>query len=1380
MNWNRGEKKLLHESRLFDVFVEREGVKHVTRFNSTIDHFKVSLKSKNSDAKDLLLSDYNLSLIRPLLHKLYNIVLESYKDKSGLLMQINLGLSQLKKQWLKSGNFDPNASESKSFCDWIVNLLEVSVFSDENISLEGLKIDVIVTKTTGHVGNAHDIQFNYMPFKCRRLARQLSIFEIYNEPTFKKKIKFGIVDLTHLNIYCLNGQCLELSIAFGLLCEKFSYHIFNTLENLAIVFNSDPEFMMHSVFNEYNIENHNIPHNNFFDLLDTYSSILERNIFLLLQNSAGSMEIFYKTDFNNKSTYNSNTIYLLYSNSEMDDKNIGHCSYIYFVNLNTFKRTFCFICQKSFTCTFKSHRCRLSRCRGCLCYYSEIGENYSIDEKSKCLSKVVHDTFIKCKSCGRIFRNKQCYGYHKIKKRLACDTHRRCKKCNNMHANIKNHSHECYAKWCFKCISYHTKNQNSCYVTNLTKFSKKKHFLFFFIIQINLSKTNLPISAYVTPVYSEKLDSLSDFKNFPIKVYAKTAFSNEILTLQDNNYFHNDIINIEKNGQYSFDYVVNPIINMICKEHSNCKIMFISDESTFEYICNYSLNNNLHIKYCGESPVSISYSNVVFKKITNFFDNGTSNLGLEIDTVNCVSTLLPLRLQICENLDDNKFTKLDINDFDIKTLYGTSYDKYERVLSEKHLLHSIYKPFNFDRILHMDITMRKMKVLTEAVLRLQCLYNCLLNEVTILAKSMFDNVKTDENKPCLFSYNTSTSAIFDLFLICTPEKSLPILTCNFQNNDRLIGTSMAEIVVCKFFFKIHKSTCKTDDILSYISGDRSQYSVPSNLTADFYCKICKVALFVHGAYKSNCEYHRMYSKDYTFFGADRKTLIESRERKIRQFHKYSKNNVSRIVEIFECCVKSPKKWSDCNNTIAKEVLYHVGCTEISLDKYQEQFRILYNDYLVEDNIPLDYQKSVQSQIVESLKLIDASNGKSSDIIRLDLSFAYMRALNAYDIEFPSSSSLVILHDDEAQTFVNNEILHCKNTSLPYCVIKARVYTHGVGEKFKFLPYFYYSNNAGSSSKDKKSSLTLCKACSDSIQIEACCHSNFEKSFVVTCLSQDLLYAENMGYSFKILELHHWPQKAHYNGFAKLASIFIKYKENSDSFSCKAVKKWALAAIGRFALNYAKFGKWKKIQNLVQLVHLNKKKELIMFDLFSSNSCYGLIKVRNSFNIQKNFKSNVCPIVLSSICSYIKRRIHSDSIKIKLSNTLQLIRIDADCITIKVFLNTDSNNEYRNIFEINNTTIFYKTEMSSIRRVISYKKRSYTLEKENFCILKSCGFSASLYTRFNLIDFEKLYRNFNLNIKNKTFEFSKNNMRIPKLSSSNNNKIIECITIPFGY
>ena len=186
MAWETGERKILFETRLFDIHAVKVGVKRATRLNSEMETFRIGLTLKQGQEEQLFVTDYNVSVLRPVLHKIYKEVLSSYSDKTGLLMQMNLGLAQLKKSWLKTGNFDPTKMSNEAFCDWLINLLEVCVHSDEQLTLQGLQIDVIVTKLGHIVGCRNVIMFNYMSLKCRSIAHRGNLLRLVPRHFWKR------------------------------------------------------------------------------------------------------------------------------------------------------------------------------------------------------------------------------------------------------------------------------------------------------------------------------------------------------------------------------------------------------------------------------------------------------------------------------------------------------------------------------------------------------------------------------------------------------------------------------------------------------------------------------------------------------------------------------------------------------------------------------------------------------------------------------------------------------------------------------------------------------------------------------------------------------------------------------------------------------------------------------------------------------------------------------------------------------------------------------------------------------------------------------------------------------------------------------------------
>lgn len=64
MAWQTGEKKIVYQSQLFDINVTKVAVKRITRFQSSVDQFRVGLTLKEGREEQLFLSDYNVSVLR--------------------------------------------------------------------------------------------------------------------------------------------------------------------------------------------------------------------------------------------------------------------------------------------------------------------------------------------------------------------------------------------------------------------------------------------------------------------------------------------------------------------------------------------------------------------------------------------------------------------------------------------------------------------------------------------------------------------------------------------------------------------------------------------------------------------------------------------------------------------------------------------------------------------------------------------------------------------------------------------------------------------------------------------------------------------------------------------------------------------------------------------------------------------------------------------------------------------------------------------------------------------------------------------------------------------------------------------------------------------
>ena len=120
------------------------------------------------------------------------------------------------------------------------------------------------------------------------------------------------------------------------------------------------------------------------------------------------------------------------------------------------------------------------------------------------------------------------------------------------------------------------------------------------------------------------------------------------------------------------------------------------------------------------------------------------------------------------------------------------------------------------------------------------------------------------------------------------------------------------------------------------------------------------------------------------------------------------------------------------------------------------------------------------------------------------------------------------------------------------------------------------------------------------------------------------------------------------------------------------------------------------------------------------------------------------------------------------------------ITIKLSLNQESQDESNAIFMGTKNNLFYKQEPDFIRRVFCYKKRSYSIEYDTYSVLKSCGFSATLDTRFRKIDFQDCNSTFMDLIQSNKAKLIVDYMRVLQEIICPKTGNLICKTIPFGY
>lgn len=90
-NWKVGEEKLIYNSLGINVFVKK--VKAITRelFSTSINKFIIILK-KSKGKPSLNLIDHNADFLRTCMNNMFSEVLESYRHKKGLFIQMDIHL----------------------------------------------------------------------------------------------------------------------------------------------------------------------------------------------------------------------------------------------------------------------------------------------------------------------------------------------------------------------------------------------------------------------------------------------------------------------------------------------------------------------------------------------------------------------------------------------------------------------------------------------------------------------------------------------------------------------------------------------------------------------------------------------------------------------------------------------------------------------------------------------------------------------------------------------------------------------------------------------------------------------------------------------------------------------------------------------------------------------------------------------------------------------------------------------------------------------------------------------------------------------------------------------------------------------------------------
>lgn len=270
----------------YELFCKRVKPTISTKFMSVVHMFKLKLKSlENSNAIFLNIIDFEK--LRDCIRDVFLDVINSYDDKNNLICQVNLSLADLKKKFIKSGLFHANDKKSITLIDFLVNELCVISNSDESLVIDdNFVVEIIVTKKTLNVNGMIDCtkcNINEKPIysskNCQKLFNKVGqLFKnevkTVNIICFLKNIKLGFIDLSKIDKSKNNTNCVELSLAFSILCDTNNNNIYKCIKIYIIDFKCNSENFIKKILTKP-ITEKNI---SFHELINMYSKMLKRKI----------------------------------------------------------------------------------------------------------------------------------------------------------------------------------------------------------------------------------------------------------------------------------------------------------------------------------------------------------------------------------------------------------------------------------------------------------------------------------------------------------------------------------------------------------------------------------------------------------------------------------------------------------------------------------------------------------------------------------------------------------------------------------------------------------------------------------------------------------------------------------------------------------------------------------------------------------------------------------------------------------------------------------------------------------------------------------------------------------------------------------------------
>lgn len=1172
--------------------------------------------------------------------------------------QINLAINNLHKQYLRSGTFILSEDEAKERIGFLLAQLESASQSDELLVVDkNFKLDILLTQVP--------LQFRdedvYKKINISNVEQPLRFLETLEKTVFKNQLFFS--QTAKRGLFCKllkhgildvslisksKGQCFLITILFSKILINSHHDVRIALHFLKTV-NCDLKYLIKKMIPN-SIANLEIVSNFDTALFEFIAKeFLNAQIIICSKHLGKSKNNNFDIIFKtNFKNLKTLPIYLYIKISSVDSNIVHICN---IASLNTRSRTFCHFCVKYYASSqFNKHRCKHSKCKSCFRY---LLKHIAINGIAQCgPSNLIGDLPDNCKQCGIKSPNYICASIHKLSRR-------KCFVNSESFLKIKKNEKN---PFCNSCLGDHVKSD----ICRLYPYSDKK----------------LPINVNFV-VYSKNLnESYIVNMNQQLNNLINLTIINEIEVKHFK--FHDIRTDIEsikllpnyrENKNQITDADRNITIEQTLKQCQLYKTNVTLCNSSF-FDTTFSLFYNSRTKVSLKSGIikQFTVNNITlihFERFANIKGGGFVELSFLLDPTNVHASLIYPEIPL-----DNLNTRLAFDKlyFNIEELRYSSDQVYQSVKKSIDKIPAIY---SWNHKIPVYTIVRIHQILTcVSMYKFSNTLDNIYNYIRVSLGFSENNVFQHLSKPKIG---------YDLLLKSLAGEDIPILPA--RSPKFIQNFSKIEYSICKVLNKIH-STCQNK--YSNFINARVLFKI-KKISADFACMSCLEFFFIQGTYKSNCNIHQTTdpTQKVQFNKLTKTQNIQLSKSKLSVF-KIGLPDNAKIYEFYNCCLKDLSNYCDFitylkyKNTI--DIVDAVNIYSEALSKYNRQHMS-----------GINYNNTIPCALVTPINYLCSSKG--AKIYRFDISNAFPSALET--IKLPFGKPKIYL-GEEAEKYYQT---FCKNNGLMF-VIKLRVQC----AQNTYLQFFEHKNSKVDSIRTVKrhSNCPRC-ALTNTNEYIKCKHRS--RSFIITCLNEDLEFALCNGYTIEaIYELHVFQTKI-VSKLNTLCNAFTNLKTNANTRLEKTIiKDIFLSGIGRFALDIGNFENEIFINTPENL--FCKLSSLKYFDILEKETgcTASLLKVHHC-KIEQYMRARTNPLIFALVSSAVKRLMFQKAMAIHFNKNLTLIRIDTDCLTVK--LHENMNVSYLiNLLCEKNTIFKFHMEHSNVQTCVSYSKMAYVLINAN--------------------------------------------------------------------